>query len=317
VGLGDVTGVFSRYFVVGFFLPSFFGLALLKTTLSDRWLPKAVEADTSHAFLVLGGLALLIGLVLLGLRDPLIYSISGYPLIRETPSRLYRPVGAFGSRLHGRQLAEFDALELRTKEKAGETPEEFSRRRRAQWQFGLRFPANRQKVLPTRLGNAIRAWEDYARSRWSLETVVVWPRINALLSEQESKLHADAETDFFFFFNSGLIAALVGITMTSNGIADQPHSLWLAWIYVVPFGLAYLFYRVSVGAAQRWGRHVSGAIDLHRFELYERIGVSRPASGQEAVDIGKAINRMLLYGEGIPDGMLATPEPVSERTKEQ
>ena len=39
VGLRDITGVFSRYFIVGFFLPVFFTLLLLSISVRDSALP--------------------------------------------------------------------------------------------------------------------------------------------------------------------------------------------------------------------------------------------------------------------------------------
>ena len=41
MGIKDVTGVFSRYFVVGFFLPSFFALIVLSQTVTGHLLPPA------------------------------------------------------------------------------------------------------------------------------------------------------------------------------------------------------------------------------------------------------------------------------------
>ena len=107
MGLGDVTGVFSRYFIVGFFLPSFFGLALLKITLSENWLPDAIAPDTAKSFLVIGAVALLIGLLLIGIRDPLLYFISGYPFIRQTRNRLYAPVKFISDRALRNEVRRF------------------------------------------------------------------------------------------------------------------------------------------------------------------------------------------------------------------
>jgi hypothetical protein len=250
-----------------------------------------------------------VGLLLLGLRSPLLYLVSGYPFVRNTKNLLYLPINFVSSRSVRRQIAGFRDLHWKAKRLDNETPQQFASRRRAEWQLGVRFPNAEQKVLPTRLGNSIRAWEDHARTRWALETVAVWPRISAFQSDQEAKLQADAETDFAFFLNSSIGAVVAGATMALNGMLEKPHPAALAWIYVVPFVLAYFLYRASVGAAQRWGHHVKASIDLHRFDLYDKLGVRRPTTGTEIRQAGAAINRMLLYGEAMPDEML-----IAERT---
>ena len=308
MGLNDVSGVFSRFFIVGFFLPSFFALVSLKLVLSEDWIPAAVEPDRSNSFLVLGAVALIIGLTLLGIRVPLIRSFSGYPLVHQSERLLYRPVRGIGARLLARQRKEFEQLETETLAADDETSAEITARRRAEWRLDSRFPTSQwAEILPTTLGNSIRAWEDHARIRWSLETICVWPRIEALLSEQESKLHADAETDFAFFFNLTIVSVATGAVMVLNGVVAHPHPASLAWIYLVPFIVAATTHRASIGAARRWGSCVRGSIDLHRAELYDRLGVRRPTTNSEIDQIGVAVNRMLLYGERLPDGLLAGP----------
>ncbi len=310
MSLTDVTGVFSRYFIVGFFVPTFFSLALLKLALSREWLPKAVEPATGEAFLVLGALALLIGLILLGLRDPIVYIMSGYLLVRDNTSWWYRPIRAAGEWMRGRLLREFTRLQIQAKPSgSAETSSEHQMRRRAEWLFDIHFSNSPEKVLPTRFGNRIRAAEDHARKRWFLETVVVWPRINTFLSEQESKLHADAETDVAFFLNSALALTLAGSAMVLDAVIHDPRTLWLASIYVLLFVLAYLLYLAAVGAAERWGRYIRASIDLHREDLYRKLGVRVPSTDKETRDVGVSINRLLLYGDRLPDTIRAVPSP--------
>lgn len=74
VGLGDVAGVLSRFFIVGFFLPSFFTLISLAALF--------VDASGGGAILAVGAGALLIGLLLLGLRSPIWFAFEGYLLGR-------------------------------------------------------------------------------------------------------------------------------------------------------------------------------------------------------------------------------------------
>jgi hypothetical protein len=193
-------------------------------------------------------------------------------------------------------------MKLTSEASAGdsELPPEYRARRRAEQKLDTWFPRTLDKVLPTRLGNAVRAWEDYARTRWSLETVVVWPRVEMLLTEQEGKVHADAQTDFAFFVNSSVVSALVGVALALDELVNHRVEPWLAWVYVAPFGLSYLFYRWSLRNAVRWGETIRASIDLHREELYKAFGVAMPSTAAETSQVGIAINRFLLYGDPLP-----------------
>jgi hypothetical protein len=71
MGLGDISGIFSRFFVVGFYLPSFFTLVLLNAILKEPF-------DEDERILVIGGAALLLALLLSGFRDSIWFKFSGY-----------------------------------------------------------------------------------------------------------------------------------------------------------------------------------------------------------------------------------------------
>jgi hypothetical protein len=72
MGLRDITGVFSRYFIVGFFLPMFFTLLLLDISVYNGALPRPYQGlDYQNRIFAIGGAALFIGLLLLGLRHPI------------------------------------------------------------------------------------------------------------------------------------------------------------------------------------------------------------------------------------------------------
>lgn len=78
----DVAGVFSRYFIVGFFLPAFFALAVLAFGLSSDALPNRFENyGDAGKIAVVGGAAILLGLALLGLNYQVLRAFEGYPLV--------------------------------------------------------------------------------------------------------------------------------------------------------------------------------------------------------------------------------------------
>jgi hypothetical protein len=71
MGLTNITGIFSRFFVVGFFLPSFFASFAVYLIFDAE--PKESKA------LVVGGVALLIALLALGFRNVVWFNVfSGY-----------------------------------------------------------------------------------------------------------------------------------------------------------------------------------------------------------------------------------------------
>ena len=82
MGLSDITGVFSRYFVVAFFMPAYVALICLWLSASSGFTPDLLENhDQDIQLLILGAVAVVAGLVLSGLNYPLIRAFEGYPLL--------------------------------------------------------------------------------------------------------------------------------------------------------------------------------------------------------------------------------------------
>jgi branched-subunit amino acid transport protein len=298
MGLPDVAGVFSRFFIVGFFLPSFFALVALAQLCTSAFVPDGLEEYSGATqILILSGLGLLVGLFLLGLHRPILRLFEGYPALQ---SRVGRPFISLQRR----------AYEKLAEQKRGARPEadsETQSRGIAAWRrLDRYFPDDPSRLLPTRFGNVLRAWEDYSYNRWGLDAIPFWARVEPLLSEQEQRLHEDARTDVAFFVNSSLAALVVGIVLVGDGITNTPIGWAWAWLYLLPFLFAYLIYRFAIDAGQRWGVEIKASLDLHRLEVYDRLGVRRPASfSEERSTIAPALNRFLLYAKPLPDELWA------------
>jgi hypothetical protein len=98
MGLRDITGVFSRYFIVGYFLPTFFTILLLDMSVHESALPRQYrQLHNENRLFASGGAALFIGLLLLGLRHPIWKLFEGLSARRMTAlgqlTKAYRESG--------------------------------------------------------------------------------------------------------------------------------------------------------------------------------------------------------------------------------
>lgn len=65
MALTEVTGVFSRYFIVGFFMQAYVSLIVLWLTGSSEFIPDSLEEHSEGTqLLILGGVALVVALPL-------------------------------------------------------------------------------------------------------------------------------------------------------------------------------------------------------------------------------------------------------------
>jgi hypothetical protein len=308
----DVAGVFSRYFIVGFFLPSFFALVGLSQTVTTSLLPGSYEelaGGTQVA--VLGGLGLLLGLLMLGLNWQIFRLFEGYPLVERK--------GRWGLTLLyrwsvSRQKRVFDRLvAIRDDSAQGD-----GARGGAAWKLDREFPLSIGDLMPTRFGNAVLAFETHAMKRWGLDSIAVWPRIDMLLSDREGEQQANARSEAAFFVNGSVLAGTAGLILIGNQIADCSLSGWALLLYVIPFLIAALMARWAAGAAIRWGSSVRSAIDLHRFELYEKLGVRLPRNfTDERENVAEQVNQALVYGNAISDQYFQAPKSGDSEKEEK
>jgi hypothetical protein len=288
MGLGNVSGVLSRYFVVGYWIPSLVTVFVLSVWLSNGWIPDSYEdLDWQKKGLVLGGLALVTGLALLGLRYPVTRQLEGYFL----DMRALRPLRRA---LIRSQQVSYDRLRrVRDDDRRSASAQTHAARI-----LDRKFHQDRDKLLPTRFGNAFRAFEGYPYTRYGLDMIAIWPRIDQLLTEQERSLHTNADSDLAFFVNGMLGALVAGIFFAADA-----ELAW--WLYLLFFALGYGLYRAAVGAVERLGTERRASIDLHRLELFERLGVSSPiGSDVERKEFARAVNRFLLWSEPVPEPYL-------------
>jgi len=137
------------------------------------------------------------------------------------------------------------------------------------------FPEEAWRVMPTRLGNALRRHEDAAGRPYDLNAVGVMPHIAlcappehlAYLNDQRTLLDLSVRLCVV-----SLLAAAAGFVLLARD------GLWLL-LCLAPYLLAYVFCRGSIVAANRYGTAVSTVVALGRFRLYEQTATHADPGG--------------------------------------
>jgi hypothetical protein len=154
------------------------------------------------------------------------------------------------------------------------------------------FGSDPEQLLPTRLGNALRAAESRAGEPYGLDAVVAWPRLYPLLGEavralvDDQRDALDLAARFCVVFAAGAAISL-GLLVT--------HGAWL----LVPAGcalLAWLSYRGAVAAAFAYGEGIRAAIDLHRFDLLGALHLPLPRTLEEERALNRDLSSFLRQG---------------------
>jgi hypothetical protein len=217
-------------------------------------------------------------------------------------SRIGRRLSDFGKERHRRRRQRLEELALTTPR----TPEE---ERRKQWAEDrlVHYPEE-GRLLPTRLGNTLRAAEDEAGKRYELPTIAAMPRLYPYLSERFAAVYSDRrnQLDFAVRFCTVLaLAALVAaVLLLPNG---GPWRLLPLAISV----FAWIAYHAAVRAAANYGQALYVAFDLHRFDMIRALHYPLPTSRAEELALNERLTIFLTEGT-LPDDDYQHPDSAQD-----
>ena len=180
------------------------------------------------------------------------------------------------------------------------------------------YPERRNLILPTRLGNVIRSFEFYPGREYRIDSIVMWPRLVAIIPKDYAVAVDDAKTTFDFMLNCSLLSLILAASILLAGVVypAQLNSLFatLYWLGNVAFftALSYFFYRLSIDRVSAWGSMVKGAFDLYRSDLLKKLGYKHePATREKERDLWEKISRQIIYGDldRVPQDYVDEPGP--------
>ena len=149
-------------------------------------------------------------------------------------------------------------------------------------------------LMPTKLGNTIAAFEDYPRTRYGMETIVLWPRILPILKRVDYLGFVSQEKAVFdFLLNMGFVAVVLGLETICLGF------LW-GDLLMLGFALflmltSWIWYEGMIVAARQWGITVCVAFDLYRHQLRRELTLRETSSFAEEFGLWKRVSKFLLY----------------------
>jgi hypothetical protein len=180
--------------------------------------------------------------------------------------------------------------ELRDLMKASEDKESFDTRQReelirlenwAHW-----HPVKSKDLLPTELGNILRARERSPERKYGLDAVICWPRLWPLLHENMRTDLANARSSLDHLVELWFCGLLFLLwTFWTSWIALIIGSLWMIVTYVM-----------ARQAAMAYGDLLETAFDLQRLSLYDAIGWPRPTNSEEEKILGTQMTEFLWRG---------------------
>ncbi len=141
-------------------------------------------------------------------------------------------------------------------------------------------PNHLDLIMPTRLGNILRASEIYAYDRYGIDSTIMWTRLRPLLKAEDVAALEDKKIARDFMLLITLLAA--AFTLIWCPILVLFTNRWdLFFLSALGIPLAWLAYENAVQSAIGYAEQVKAIFDLHRNELLKALNRPIPADARE------------------------------------
>ncbi|MFE5590065.1 hypothetical protein [Streptomyces sp. NPDC056549] len=258
-------------------------------------------------------ISVLLGLALCALQNPLYRVLEGYAL---WPNALYSR-GCARRRQAKQDLQDrLTLIRLERQEREGRlAPDDTARltalrgdpriaraarkdRRRTAVQRALlrerlaRYPVDDAQLAPTKLGNAIRRFEEYGYDRFRLDTQVMWNELTGSAPEQVRRQTDLARTNVDFFvallYGHGVVVLCAAAALA----AADPDVPLLLMAIAVPGLLIPVWYRAAVSATDEWSASVRALVNTGRKPLAESLGLLLPGELAHEREMWALVSKM-------------------------
>lgn len=316
--LSSISGQFSKSLILGTFLPVIVFVLLFRILVApffpyDLPLLAPLETlDTEWQVIAISLLAIVLSGMLYNLNIPIIRFYEGYPwkdtwIGKRRVQRYQEQFNAAVARWRGMRTL-LDAMDdsLPGDKRNPQIETYWNKIARG---VNTEFPKDATSVLPTRLGNVIRSFENYPKRQYGIDAITLWTRLIAKVDKDYAAAIGDAKTSFDFMVNCSMLSAVLSLALLITGLLDPTlfyptmwasGRIWLLWLVeiLVFAASAYLFYLGSLGRAGAWGALVKGAFDLYRWDLLKQLGYTRmPSTMVEERALWDDISKQLVFGD--------------------
>lgn len=301
--LERIGGLFDQRFIVAYWSPLFVCTAVITAAFvfGHGFANTLTTWDTlSSTEQILLGIATILAITILAYvvlvaTGPIIRLYEGYlPLV---PERVVRWVSSHQQAHRGKLIDDMAKL----RDSRGILPAaNLSKYLPVYRRYFTHFPRNATRVLPTRIGNILMAAEEYSWLRYSIDAVLWWPRLSAILPDSYRSQVSFNLTPVITFLNLSTLSALSGIII-GVGLWVFEGLVWWWGILSIILGcvLARACYLGAVSAAVRYGQSIRTAFDVYRFDLLKQMRITLPSSPDNESQLWFSIGQWLFYGSPV------------------
>ena len=185
------------------------------------------------------------------------------------------------------------------------------------------MPLRDEEILPTRFGNAIRAFETYPAEIYGADAISIWLRLSSVIPKEYMQQIQDTRSQVDFFVNCCLFSSITTLLafarLVSRMISMFYNEHQLSHAVITGLGAfgpwlgisviaTYASYQWAIISVPAWGELVMSAFDCYLPALAKQLGFELPQTGLERRSFWTTFSQQLLYRHDRKGELLFYPE---------
>lgn len=177
----------------------------------------------------------------------------------------------------------------------------------------LNYPSETEDLLPTRLGNILKAAELYPWEHYRMDAAILWSRLWMVLSKEVTEALREARLTVDLLLTTSLLGLVFFLVWVPILIALR--AVWPLVVLAMPgLVVAWVSYQATLPAARFYGELIKAAFDIYRWKLLETMHLEPPNDPQEEAILWSKINGFLYRGYALEE---VRYQVSGERAREQ
>ncbi len=167
-------------------------------------------------------------------------------------------------------------------------------RRNIAWEKLARYPIDDAEILPTRFGNAIRAFETYGQTRFSMDSQTLWHELVAVTPKYIESQIDSARSSVDFFVALFYLSIFFGFACLVLGSIEH-FKIGILVLSVPAFSLAILCHWLAIRATDAWSYPIHALVNLGRVKLADSLGLKLPETLEQEKAMWDLVARYANY----------------------
>lgn len=154
------------------------------------------------------------------------------------------------------------------------------------WRRGIalerlgRYPLDDNQIVPTRFGNAIRAFETYGKTRFNMDSQILWHELLAVSPKYLQMEIESARSSVDFFVAMFYMSISFGVACCVIG-SIYHFKLGILLLCLPAFLLSIVCHWLAIRAIDAWSYPIQALVNLGRAKLADSLGLKIPETLEE------------------------------------